>query len=436
MQAGYSSGDRVDYIDFLKGVACIVMLMSHAMRLQIGNPDLVAKYILMSQPPAAQVFFFVSGMNIILVLERYRNRPNFNLTAYYIWGAVLLFFMGYLYNLARMSLGTWQIFQGIAASTAVAFLLLKTRLSNLSLVLLSILFYLIYFQFRLTVEPVLAWYRYSLPVGAPPQHPESLLAVRTLLTGIKPVPKMLFTNFGLLPWLSYVLLGGAAFRSVRANPARARAWGIGFAITFVLGLAAIYLPLGIEWGLWFVDDTTDVFFRHVPYHALTATGAAGLLWLACHRWYRGAAAIRNPWRRGVAGYLEYLGRFSFAFFCYHWIGLIALTTGWSWMAEQGWVPVTMNIHLRWILTFVIVLPLLMPVAWMNIHWSRRPHSLGEQLLFIVLTLIGWFTLHQIGEHHFATIVIFFGCTAMAFAYPTWRGRLKVMYTRRLPAPAQ
>lgn len=417
---------RIAYLDFLKGVACLVMLVAHAMHAHIGHPDLVARIMLILQPPAAQLFFFVSGMNVVLAIERHEKRPGFDLDAYYLGGAALLFAIGFVYSFARMSLDTWQIFQGLAAATAMTFVLLRMRLPNWALVLAAVALYAAYLPFRLGLEPVLMWYRHTLPVGVAPDHPSAILAAKTILGSLPLGTRWLFANFGLLPWTSYTLLGAAAFRSVRARPERARWWAVGFALTLAAGIAAPWVPHGIERGLIYADTITDALFRHVPYHALTATGLVGLAFLACHRWY-GTPSGR------AAKYLEFLGVQSFVFFCFHWLGLKAMLGAWDAAAAPGWVGAVMPIHLRWLLALAIVLPLMVPVARLGVVWGSRPRGLRQQLVALVLGIALSLMLWSVPAPKIAGLAAFVACVVAAYAYPGLRARWKQHLLRRAPA---
>ncbi len=429
-----TDGDRIAYIDFFKGLACLIMLQSHAMRFHIGAPDWFAKFLLTVQPPFAQLFFFASGMNIALVLERYRDRPRFALTAYYLWGAAILFAIGYLYSFARLSLNTWQIFQGIAASIAVAYLLLRSGWRTPVLILITLGLYALYLRFRLGLEPVLMWYRNALPIGVAPDNPEAILAMKTILTSLTLPQRWLFANFSLIPWVCYTILGGAAFRSVRENPSRAKWWGLGFAVCLGGGFAAPYLPLGIERGTLYADAVTDALFRHVPYHAFSALGISGLAWLACHygydRWKRRGRVVRV-----VAEYVEFLGLFSFVFFCFHWLCLKLMLHGWGLLAHWGFVPGEMPIHLRWIVAFVIVGTLMIPAARLNVAWGRRPHFVSEATAFTVGATVFSVLLLLIAAVRLSNYFAFIACVGAAYLYPALRAMLKEHYARRaLAAP--
>ncbi|MDP8223713.1 MAG: hypothetical protein P9L99_10170 [Candidatus Lernaella stagnicola] len=421
-----SASARISYIDFFKGLACLIMLQSHAMRFHIGDPDCFANLLLAVQPPFAQLFFFASGMNIILVLERYRSRPHFPITAYYLWGAVILFLIGYLYSFARLSLNTWQIFQGIAACIAVAFLMLRTKWPTWVHLLICFGLYLVYFRFRVGLEPVLMWYRNTLPVGVAPDDPAAIIAMKTILTGLSLPQRWLFANFSLLPWVCYTILGGVAFRSVRENPRTAKWWGIGFALCLAGGFGSAYLPLGLQIGALSGDQVTDALFRHVPYHAFSALGISGLAWLACHygydRWKR-----RGKVGRAIAEYIEFLGIFSFVFFCFHWLCLKLMIHAWGLAASWGWLRGEMPIHLRWIVAFALVCPLMVPAARLNIAWGKRKHFVSEAAAFTAGMTVLSIVLLLAKAVRLSNYFAFIACVGAAYLYPALRGLLKQYY---------
>ncbi|HPQ68186.1 MAG TPA: heparan-alpha-glucosaminide N-acetyltransferase domain-containing protein [bacterium] len=432
MQA-QTTPERIGYIDLLKGIACIIMLISHAMRIHIGDLSLPSRLWLMFHPPWAQVFFFASGMNIVLLMERYEKNKNFRMDRYYLTAAALLFFLGYTYSYARMALLTWQIFQGIAAATALTYVFLRTRLSTPVLLLIALAMYLIYLPFRLNIEPVLMWYRAVLPPGPPGSNLEALHSLQ-VMTSIGPVSRALFTNFSLLPWTSYVLIGAAAFRSLRRHPEQELRWWIGFGICFVAGFAVIWIPHGFEHGLWYVDQNIDAIYRHVPYHVLTAIGLCGLIWLSCHRWYKGVPGAKSKLKKFVYGYTEFLGVASFIFFIFHWFMLLLLMTVWEKMAAAGWVPTEMNIHLRWVVACIIVLPLMWPATQLGTLWSKGKSFTKQAWTLMGVSIFASLMLLARGHFRAGTLVAYGACFSYAFLYPVLRARLKKRCTVRPKKP--
>jgi len=439
VQANSPQAERIGYIDFLKGAACIIMLISHTMRMDIGDLSLPSKLWLMFHPPFAQLFFFASGMNIILFIERYQNRTDFKMDRYYLVSAAVLFFMGYTYSFARMSLITWQIFQGIAATTAMTYVLVRTRLSTLAHVLLAIFLYLIYLRFRIDIEPVLGWYRATLPTGPSGIHPEVLESLR-VTTQIGGLQRALYTNFSLLPWVSYVLLGAVAFRDVREHPEHQRTWGIGFTVCLILGFVFAFWPKGSVFGNWYTDQAIDALYRHIPHHVLTAIGACGLVWLACHRWYPNVHKVKNKLGKLVLGYTEFMGVASFIFFIFHWVILLGFHAIWMKLHEMGYVAQSMNIHLRWFLACVIVLPLMIPAVKVGQLWGKRKHFVGEAVALMVVSIVVslWLMARAMrlgtGSIQPAIFAAYGSCFSYAYLYPYIRGRLKKRYTIRPKKP--
>lgn len=438
MQAQAATSERIGYIDLLKGIACIIMLISHAMRIHIGEIGLPTKLWLMFHPPWAQVFFFASGMNIVLLIERYEKRKNFRLDRYYLTAAALLFFLGYTYSYARMALLTWQIFQGIAASTALTYIFLRTRLSAPWLLLIAVAMYLIYLPFRYNIEPVIMWYRTVLPAGPPGHNLEALHSLQ-VVTSVGVVSRSLFTNFSLLPWTSYVLIGATAFRSLRRHPEYEMRWWIGFALCFVAGIAIIWIPHGFEYGMWFTDQIVDALYRHIPHHVLTATGLCGLIWLSCRRWYKGVPGAKSKIKKIIYGYTEFLGVASFIFFIFHWFILLSMMMIWEKMAAAGWVGAEMNIHLRWIAACIIVLPLMWPAAQLGGLWARRKNFTTEAWTLMGVSIFASMVLLWRGQFKQGTLVAYGACIAYAYLYPVLRARLKkrcTIHPKKKPRPAE
>jgi uncharacterized membrane protein len=415
-------------LDFLKGVACLIMLMAHAMRSDIGDPDYATKLILAFQPWGAQLFFFVSGMNVVLLIDRYGARPEFHLTRFYLLSCLALFLLGNVYSLARLSFHTWQIFHGIAACTAATYLLLRRRLSNGSLLVLAAAAYLPYVHFRVAMEPVLQWYRASLPTGAM-EGAESVIAMQTIILGLSSAQRRLFTNFSLLPWISYMLLGVAAFRSLRAHPEKVWKWAIGFAAFFAAGIAALFWSGGIQPMFWHVDTATDALLRHPPHLAFTAAGAAGIAWLLARWAFSRPTGPLPAWRRKLVGAIGRLGQWSLIFFVWHWVALNAMEATWGWMVKEGWVSAQMPIHLRWPVAFALALPTTALVARLGEWWARVRWAGWQMLIALLAALAGTGWLHAERQHFWGVMTSLLACLFAAYLYPVFREVLKRRYSR-------
>ncbi|MCB1155068.1 DUF1624 domain-containing protein, partial [bacterium] len=120
-------------IDFWKGVGCLVMCLSHPLRVQIaieqaGGPAMspAVRLFIQTIEPFAVTFFMCSGLNAWTSATR-RGRLSARNDIFQIGAALALFVLGFTYNLSLgvFHMGVSDIFQGIALSAIAVYLVAR-----------------------------------------------------------------------------------------------------------------------------------------------------------------------------------------------------------------------------------------------------------------------------------------------------------------------
>jgi len=414
---------RITAIDLLKGVACLMILFVHSFSPNASRLSTVEQAIYTFAFLSAVLFFFLSGANVINFLERYEARGNFRITSFYLTAAGALFALSLCYSVTQASIRLPQIFQGIAMTTAMAFLLLRLRLPNWLLIVLSLVLYGLWL-------PV---WRYYLPWfldlrGLP--FTQQIFGFLGRVQTINPIVRFLFFHFSLLPWVTFVLAGAATIRSLQRRPATARWWLIYYALLPAVGLATLLIR---AWPQdYILRSFPDMVLRNSPFLFCVWLGATGLIVLAALRWYRGKDGSSRPWLRRIGERLEFIGRESFVFLIWHWFILRTLNLV---LVPFDRVPFLhasrLLIYFPWVVCTLIVVLTMPWVVRIGERWKRRPHFVRESgILLGVGTIPGlliYFRRGFIGPP--ATFLAFGACFAFAFLYPVLRNNLRRRFTR-------
>jgi len=421
------TADRIEYIDMLKGAACLLMLIGHSMSFHFGHMGPANLAFLGLVCTAAPLFFFISGANIINFIAHYGGKRRMHEVRFYLSAAAALFFLSYCYSFNRMGLEMFQIFQGIAVCTAVTFLLVRTKIPAWAHLALVFVLYAIWMKHWRTVSAQLTPLRILDPAACVRE------TLRFVATFSYPV-RALFIHFSLLPWVCYVLAGAVTFRSLRQRTGFPWTWAIFYAALPLIG----FLSLGVRnltQPLW-LNNFADLLWRNTPLYFFTWFGLSGLLVIFADRWYAGSAAMTRPLFRRGWGVLEYCGRESFLFLIWHWLilTLVQILTGRiiHHLASNGASAV---IHLSWILALTVTLLTLHHVARWGEAWRQRPKFAWEAGLTLCLgTLLSWFWYER--ERYTAMMIISFApCLAFAYIYPVVRARLRGYFTVHNAPPA-
>lgn len=423
---------RYHEIDMLKGLACVLMLVGHAVRVKMSPPGTWDKAILHLMDFSGPIFFFVSGMNVMTFLERNRDKPGFQAGKFYVGAAAVLFLLGFTYNLNRVS-PFMEIFQCVAMGTALVYLLMRTRLPTWAHFLIMALLYAVYlgFRIRLEINPSLEVFRTlraAIPLGTDINSPGIIATLRELGQHTGPLSKLLFIHFSLLPWVVFFYTGALCYRSVKANPPKVVAWAIFFAALFITGP---FLGRNLFPHL-FMATYLDLMLRGIPSYVTMTLGGAGLLYLLGRKYYLGAEHYRNRVVRWSAKQLEILGKESFMFLIVHWWVISTILLGQLWYdyaaARRGWPQLELNAYARAVFTIIGTIFAVPWFARLRDRWSRTGNygvKVGGIMgLSVVLTFILAAVSAPIG------LYLSYGASfGFAFVYPHLRQKLRRRYTQ-------
>lgn len=428
---------RYYYIDFLKGIACAMMLVGHAFRIRMGAPSYPEMAFLYLIDFCGPIFFFMSGMNIMTFLERNREKEYFNATAFYMAAAAVLFFLGQCYNINRYSFGFMDIFQCVAACTAIVYLLMRSRLPVWAHFLIMAAGYGIYLSFRIRLEmnmilPDFTALRSQIPAGADVHNEAVRALLQELNRNIGWFKRMFFIHFSILPWITFFYMGALSYKNVNENPKAAVRWGVLFALLFLSGPFVgrqVFKTL-------YLDSYVDLSLRGIPSYVFMTLGGAGGLWLIARKYYKGAVNVKNRFIAWIAKQLEGLGKESFMFLVVHW-WVLATIMGVNMAVElisesKFGVTYEMSISLRTLLTLVgtfVAVPLF---ARIRNWWSTKRYFGTQMALLIIFSIIvsGLFRRIFPPLSHYLSYGASFG---FAFVYPSIRLRLRKKYTILPPA---
>lgn len=169
--------NRIEWIDGLRGLALLLMLLAHFSPLLINIPSILRVTFKL----APFLFFFLVGMGLGLSIDRNTRPPIF-----YLLRGIILIVGGLGYNLLEHNLIAGGFFQLIGASTILVFLIHEKSRKSLQVeFLLATLIIAISFPIR------------DILILQPPQG-----QLTTLLAHF-----FFLDYFALFPWLSVVLIG-------------------------------------------------------------------------------------------------------------------------------------------------------------------------------------------------------------------------------------
>lgn len=261
---GRTMTERDHGLDYIKGIACLLMILAHGMVAERAGWVLWVKYIGQYAPI---LFFAGSGASMTYQSKR---RRTLSIVIFYIF----FFVLGFSYNGLHVS-DYWHVFdsdilQCIALSSIVLALLLRWLPAQALALIAPVPFALHVLLQRLGVFADFAVAQMLIPPGI----------------------------FPLLPWLSFFLLGAAAYRM--RDWIKAEVF-IGLAVLLaVLGMAGVSMDFFNKWNMSF------------GYFMLSCAGVVITFLLA--RWAR-------DWRMSALGEL---GKYSLLFLYVHYIPIYLL----------------------------------------------------------------------------------------------------------------
>lgn len=410
-EAEFLQPQRVAYIDALKGVACVLILVIHAVVARIEALPVIDKAVLTLIFASTTLFFFASGMNVVNFIRRYGKQPGFKIMRFYLIAAVLLFVLSICFSINRGSMHLPQIFQGIAMCTALTFLCLRMRLPNWALAILAFILYGLWLLFWQQHAAALAVMR-PLPLAGEKR------AFDEWLKTVPPLFRFLYVHFSLLPWVSSTLLGAATYRSVVNSPNKAIYWAIFYCLMPILGFFS-RPALGLEQPL-LLTSYADMMLRNSPFLFCLWLGVVGLATLAMMHWYVSGNGT-------FASFLEFVGRESFLFLIWHWLFLSLFLAFTQILVRQ--IPIfggRFAAYLPVVLAGAIVFPTLPWAARLGKRWRRQPYFIGQAFVCLVIfSLPGLLAFLRTNTLPLGRMLLSFpACLAFAYLYPELRARLR------------
>lgn len=279
-------------VDWIRGLACVFMLIIHVV-LIIGVPTDHWLYKVQVEGiyQFYAWFFVASGMNVARRAQRDLGKPWQKTTASYLLVTLALFVLGAMYSVNRRTFGQMELFQGIAACTAVTYLVMRRRWPDWSVLIISVLL------FGVATDYAYMFWNYP--------HAEVMSAVHfnKLVTGIisqfSYLERFLFVHFSLLPWVSWFLLGGVILHWAGTK----REW-------ILWAMFAAFLVLSFIMPYYLPRTSLDYYLRGKIDFLLRSSAMAGLSILAARRWYKGILPINKK--------IEFIGRESLLIFVLQW----------------------------------------------------------------------------------------------------------------------
>ena len=408
----------------MKGIACQIMVFAHAITMNFGALSVPEKAFFTFIIYPAGLFFLASGVNVVLFFEKSRGREGFQASRFFLMAALVLFVLSLPYSINRNNLFVPQIFQGIAATYAATYLLLRARLSNTWLVVIAFASYLLWFGVWYSVAGDIAALRHL-------DTREIFPATLTWLKQLGPAHRFLFVNFALFPWVSYMLTGAAWYRSNRDHPEHLWRWVALFCACLGVGVSSI--AVGALDQPLLLDNFADMLMRNVPVHFFSWMGLNGLTAIAFARWYRGTDHFANSRVRWVLRYVEYTGKESLMFFVWHWVILFSASVLlhvlgiFTYLADPPF-----KAHLTWIIAMPVVAWTLPKVVAFGKKWSQRRNFVYE--VMTVWIVGSAFSLRLIKGRAdvppAAFVLSLLASIAFAAFYPVARQILRERYTVR------
>ena len=380
---------RYHYIDLMKGIACLLMLLGHGFRVwmvyHLNDTYRVLMYLCDFSGP---MFFFASGMNIHTFIDRNQHKLNFRMDRFYVMSALVLFFLSNVYSFSVKAPGLPNIFHAVAMSTVFVYFLIRKKVPNSVIFAIAVALYMVYLPWRMGITP----------------NYETIENYAG-----RPFAILLLINFSFLPWVCFFITGAVAFKATTKLST-----GILIGIFSLMFASSFLFPKIVTF-----DTTTQLLFRGVPTYMLQTVGFSGLFYFFLRKVYHGAKNNR------MLQTLEFWGKESFLFLIVHFFFLFLLPFPLVWL--YGYYE-NVNGWLFTVLLFVFTL-FSMPLT------MRLRDRLAQKKRFITISVITiifvWFsTAYFYSIPKIALLAIFWsyiGSFAFAFSYPSIRKYLRKRY---------
>ncbi|MBZ0273348.1 DUF1624 domain-containing protein [bacterium] len=402
-------------LDFLRGLALIVMTIGHPLRANVYGEDVTVDPLRLLYNHYGELFsalfMFASGINVQNFLASAARHPNLNATRFYLKSSVALFALGWTYNLCVGTSLFIDIIQAIAIGTLVTYIFLRMRAPT----------------WLMTLYVLFVFFAALAIVGPGPITDATMERVRPI--------RYFIAFFGPIPWTGFFIYGVIVDRTSRAASGRRR-WMIAGALLFAF--AHLLPPL---------RGTTPAVFllKANARYLVMAAGLLPLLLTIGETFYRGES------KAGRA--IEYWGQESLVFLVVHWVYIFYIG-----IALSVAVPNIGDNPAAWITglaTFALMTVSVRPIAAWRDAWAKRAGFLKWALAAFVFAMWGWSTMMaRLGKLAFQagqlitqidltlsatpTYLTFFAkqnfaflaALTFCFIYPSLRARFRRTSTRR------
>ncbi len=280
-------------LDWFRGVGCILMFLCHV-AVMIGMPTNSWAYIYHFDGiyQLYAWFFIASGMNAARAAWNDNARPHpGRTTANYLLGNLVLFVLGVIYSVNRRTWGHMELFCGVAACSAVAYLIQRRRWPHWASIIIAVLL------IGTVVDYNYLYWNYPHPEMFKLREFNAL--VLQIINSFNLGERFLFVHFSLLPWVSWFILGAPML----AWTGTKREW-IMWTLFIGLFAASFLVPHYMN------KMSLDFYLRAKVDFMLRSTALGGVTILVVRRYYKGTWAINKK--------IEFLGRESLMAFVLQW----------------------------------------------------------------------------------------------------------------------
>ena len=280
-------------LDWFRGVGCILMFIVHvAIMIGIPTDSFAYRFQIDGIYQLYAWFFLASGMNAARAAWNDNRRPRPGRTmASYLLVNLALFVMGIIYSVNRRTWGQMELFSGIAACTAMAYVLQRRRWPHWATIIISVLLFGVVVHYN-----YLYW---NFPHQQLFKPREFNAQVSQIIYSFNLGERFLFVHFSLLPWVSWFILGAAML----AWAGTRREWILWVLFLAMFG-ASFYAPHYLN------KMSLDFYLRAKMDFLLRSTSFGGATILLVRRFYKGEWSINKK--------IEFLGRESLLAFVMQW----------------------------------------------------------------------------------------------------------------------
>ncbi|GEM_PF-894340 len=402
------------YIDFAKGLACLLMAAGHTQYYTLWHPHSGLDYTILwlIAEFAIPLFFMASGINVVTQVERMKVDASARPTIAYLGSIAWLFFLGFVYSLNRRTLGMMDLFHCVAMGTAVAYIVARRAWPTWSIVTLALGSFALAASFSYDPIPItkeMIDLTSFISMKSATTHMIMADIYHNAVLGLAWWRRLLYVHFAFVPWVGLFMLG-VALKRVYRTKWEAVLWILGLTI-FAAGLLIPFTPPRGDVG-FFLRGKGDYVTR------LLLMGLVTMIPLM--RWYKHS-------RRGLRGMTELIGKESFVFFVCHWVviemsaSFFYIFKGFNWWLVWA-VQIPLNIYVSYQFTRAMA-------RWRDKTIKKKFYPF---LWFGILLGFGIITLGFYVAHNLPMLKLFSypASVAIAMVWPVGRNAISFLTYRK------